>query len=351
MGALYRNSRLVWGGYPPTILRHINFIIMSIFIRVRKLLEGVFGTPAAEPVLHVCIGPAGVRWAGQSVEGWQVLPMASPADAGQTDLPTEWLEAVRPAPARILCVDTSHPSRLRPEHLPELEARASAAGFGRIELLLLTRDPGTRLRSLRSDLLMDPARGFVPYADQLAVVDDPLQALAWQEAVRGGHRTRLTIRNIDRSGERPSALLEGWLGLPSGTLSTVFPDAGRRELTAAEIVFLESAVRFARFPFPPIAEALTEVEPLDGCAPLPVEEAFRTALRERIGPALDAFNALAAPEARFVWDIPEDGVADSQFRYTPRQIEIIAEVYGRNIEAMRKEHAEVLDGFNAWLNA
>lgn len=77
-----------------------------------------------------------------------------------------------------------------------------------------------------------------------------------------------------------------------------------------------------------------------------MEEAVRTSLRERIGAALDAYNALAEPAARFVWDIPEASVAETQFRYTPRQIEVIAEVYGRNIEDMRQENAEAVLHFN-----
>jgi len=37
--------------------------------------------------------------------------------------------------------------------------------------------------------------------------------------------------------------------------------------------------------------------------------------------------------------------------YNNRQIEVVAEVYGHHIKATRQTQREVLDRFNAWLNA
>jgi hypothetical protein len=326
---------------------------MNLIDRAWQYLGGRPGKSISGRVLHVLAGYPETPLPELSAPGWQVLPLDVNPPDGQ--LPEGWLDEALKAAARhpgpVLLVASSRSGVLRPEGLTAFEDAAAFAGFGRVELLLLTRDPGARLRSMRSAMLMDPARGYVEYEEMLGDVDDPVQALAWQEAVGRSRRTRLVVRNADRCGERLSGHIEAWLGLPSGTLTADPVPAGRRELTAAEIVFLESVQRSARYPLPPIAAALTEVDPLDPQARLPLEPAFREPLHANIAPAMEAFHANAEPDARFVWDIPDAAVAESRFRYTPRQIEVIAEVYGRHVEAMRQTHREVLDRFNAWLNA
>lgn len=326
---------------------------MNFFTRALQFLRGTKGRSPSRRVLHVLIGSSEGWHAPLYAEGWEVLRMDTAFSDGkeQGDGYSSFLKAAIRRQGPVLVEAAIRSCHLRPEGLTHFEEAASEAGFGRVELLLLTRDPGARIRSRRSDMLMEPERGFVAYEDMLGDVDDPVHALAWHEAACRSRCTQLVVRNADRCGERLPGILEAWLGLPSGVLKAALLSAGRRDLTSAEIVFLESIQRHARYPLPPIAVALTDVEPLDAQAELPLESTFREALRARIGSAMETFHANAEPDARFAWDIPDSSIPESRFRYSPRQIEVIAEVYGRHIEAMRKEQAEVVARFNDWLNA
>lgn len=219
-------------------------------------------------------------------------------------------------------------------------ADARAAGFDRIEILLLVRNPMGHASSLWQQSIKRGGN-TAPIEQAFAGYKFPALVAKFLRLVQDVEGIGVTLRNYSACRDTLLAETERWLGVPEGTL--LAPKAGRvnRSLTRSELelqkVFNASLGKSGDLISDPLCERLHDIRPDDIRPPVAVQEE----LWERLQPHIRTVDAVLPEGHAYQFDMkappPDSGVME----FTPEQVRVFAESISERMRRMRETNQKL----------
>ena len=218
-----------------------------------------------------------------------------------------------------------------------LPRAALAAGFERIEILLVIRNPVDHAASLWQQYLKRGG-GSVPIEAFFEKYSVPERVAQFLDRFMSLNCVGLTCLNYDRYRHDLLTPLCSWLGQPATALALPRAPTINRGMTRAELA-LQAALnrrigRAGRILSDALCVGLPEL-PADRVYPDP---ACQRALCDRLAPALERVNAHLPETERYWRDVkPAPGIhGGAPLGFGPEQIELIGAALGNEIHRLRQ---------------
>jgi hypothetical protein len=217
-----------------------------------------------------------------------------------------------------------------------LPAIAREAGFERVRVLLLIRDP---LGHATSDWQQRVKNGGAtePVEDGYASFDYPEKVAHVLERLDGAPGVELVVRNYSRHRSDLLDVVTRWLGLPDATLTPLPAARVNRSLTMGEIAFKRAMNRVADRRCGFLAKALCEELPDLRADEVRPSRAVQQAAFDRLLPAIERVNARLEEAERYVPDVLPANPMPDQLTFSAAQVETIALAVGGEIERLHRE--------------
>lgn len=220
---------------------------------------------------------------------------------------------------------------------PALPRAAAAAGFERVEILFLIRNPVGHAASLWQQYLKRGG-GSAPVEAFFEKYSVPERVARFLDKFMGQNGIAVTCLNYDRHRHDLLAPLHAWLGLPVLALTPPRVPHINRSMTRAELA-LQTALnrrigRAGRILSDALCVGLPELKP-DRIYPDPDCQA---AMCDRLAPTLARINERLPEAERYQRDIRpvDENVSGATLCFGPEQIELIGAALGGEVRRLRE---------------
>jgi hypothetical protein len=219
-----------------------------------------------------------------------------------------------------------------------LPSLAREAGYDRIEILLLVRDPVEHAASVAGQLIKRHA-STQTLESLFAGFNQPILAARFLRQADTLEGVRITVMNYSRCRKSLLEAFTGWAGVAPESLEPISVKQSNRSLTSAELALQRevNAVLSDQWSSRILADALCERLPdISGSMPLPAA-VVQEAMCDRLAPFMAEVDAWLPDGAGYRRDIRTPDTANDQHMFSDAQLAVIAGSLGGEILRLRTE--------------